>query len=255
MKIEQPPRIALIGYGKMGREIESVARELGVPVTMIIDTNQPDKETSINARTLADVDVCIEFTQPGAVLSNIQAIANAGKSMVVGTTGWSGALASIAATVRAQNVGLVHASNFSLGMNLFYLLVRHAGVVFDSFDSYDCSIHEAHHAQKADTPSGTALQIAAELMSGLTGKTGIAAGNPPAGGVKPQLLQITSTRVGAVPGTHQVLFDSPADSIELVHTARNRRGFAEGALIAAAWIKNKKGIHTMEDVLRDIKSL
>lgn len=254
MKIEQPPRIALIGYGKMGREIESAAREFGVPVTMIIDTNQPDKETSINARTLADVDVCIEFTRPDAVLANIRAIAKAGKSMVVGTTGWSHALETVTEIVRAHDVGLVHASNFSLGMNLFYLLVRHAGVVFESFDSYDCSIHEAHHAQKADTPSGTALHIAAELMRGLKSKTGIAAGNPPAER-DPRLLQITSARVGAVPGTHQVLFDSPADSIELVHTARNRRGFAEGALIAAAWIKNRKGMHTMEDVLHDVKSL
>ena len=254
MKIERPPRIALIGYGKMGREIESVAQELDVPIAAIIDTNISAKENVINAKSLSDVDVCIEFTQPDAVLANITAIALAGKHVVVGTTGWYHSMSVVEALVRKHDIGLVYASNFSLGMNLFYELVKQATLIFNPFDSYDCTLHESHHAKKKDSPSGSALQIAKLILEHSKSKSSMVTGDIQREKSYDE-LHVSSSRGGSAPGVHQVIFDSLADSVELIHTARNRRGFAEGALIAAEWIKDKKGLFTMENVLRDIKSV
>lgn len=254
MKIENPQRIALIGYGKMGREIESVARDVGVPISIIIDTNIQDKHLHINQKSLTNVDVCIEFTEPHAVIGNITSVAHAGKNIVVGTTGWYNTLDKVRAIVEEYDIGLLYGSNFSLGMNIFYRIVQRASALFDSFDSYDCFIHEAHHVKKKDSPSGTALEIAKIMLDTMKKKNIFATGD--LSGERPEdVIHISSSRGGTIPGIHTVTFDSLADTIELKHTARNRRGFAEGALIAAAWLKDKKGVFTMEDVLDDIKSL
>lgn len=254
MKLTHTPRVALIGYGKMGREIESIATEFNITITNIIDANISGKESVITSRTLSNVDVCIEFTEPDAVVSNIKAVAQLGKNIVVGTTGWNDKMNEVREIVEQHKIGLLYASNFSIGMNLFQKLAAEAGRIFSAIDSYDCFIHEAHHAKKKDAPSGTALTLGNILLSTLRKKKNIVMGNVE-GQVPPDALQISSSRGGAIPGTHTITFDSMADTIELTHTARSRRGFAEGALIAASWLHNKKGMYSMEDVLNDIESI
>lgn len=245
-----PPRIALIGYGKMGREIELVAQEKGIPVTAIIDVvNAPVH--SINSGVLENADVCIDFTTPAAVLENIRACATAKKHVVVGTTGWHEHVDTVRSIVEERGIGCIYASNFSIGVHLFLKLVQHAATLFDRFEQYDASVHETHHRMKKDAPSGTALTIAQALLDSLKRKQNIITESrndaPPE-----DALMVTSNRVGNVPGTHQVIFDSVADSIELTHTARNRRGFAEGALLAASWIHKRTGFYSIEDMLHEI---
>ena len=240
--------IALIGYGKMGKEVERAALARGHAVARIFELDNNRGGAGITRETLAGVDVCIEFSTPGAVMENIAAAAGAGANIVVGTTGWSLRLEEVRSVVRGAGTGLLYASNFSLGVNLFLAMVRHAARLMDAYPAYDASIHETHHKGKADSPSGTALAIGAVMLDALGRKTAILSGAP-GGPIGPEQLHISSARVGAVTGTHAVLFDSDADAIELTHTAKNRSGFALGAVVAAEWLQGKKGIFTMADVI------
>jgi 4-hydroxy-tetrahydrodipicolinate reductase len=166
----------------------------------------------------------------------------------VGTTGWNERVDEVKKIVRESGTGLVYASNFSLGVNLFLGIVRHAARLMDPYPGYDASIHEIHHRGKADSPSGTALMLASAMLEGLGRKHGVLPGTPE-GTLLPEQLHLTSTRVGSVTGTHEVLFDSEADAITLIHTAKTRAGFAVGALVAAEWLKGKSGVFTMADVI------
>ena len=241
-------RIGLIGYGKMGKEIESVANDYQISIGAIIDAHVEGKQRHITAESLRDVDVCIEFTEPSSVLANIEAIASTGRDLVVGTTGWYDKIDAVRQIVEKHNIGCVYASNYSIGMKLFERIVRRAGELFASQSMYDCFLHETHHAKKKDSPSGTALTLANALLSVLPEKKNIVSGE--VHGEKPSdILHIASSRGGAIPGTHTVTFDSMADTIELTHRARSRRGFAEGALVAARWVHGKKGLFTMENML------
>jgi 4-hydroxy-tetrahydrodipicolinate reductase len=244
---DHPVKLALIGYGKMGKEIERLALERGMQITARVDIESP----SLLIDGVKSADVAIHFAIPGTVLSQVEQLADLGKDVVLGTTGWQNDRANIQAHVERKGIGLVHASNFSLGMNIVYHLLREAGLLFDRFEEYDVSVHEVHHKEKLDSPSGTALTIANILLSGIGRKKEILAGSSD-GKIRPEQLQVTSTRTGAVVGIHRVMFDSPADNIEVVHTAKNRTGFALGALLAAEWIRGKKGFFTMDDVLEDI---
>jgi 4-hydroxy-tetrahydrodipicolinate reductase len=244
---DHPVKLALIGYGKMGKEIERLALERGMQITARVDIESP----SLLIDGVKSADVAIHFAIPGTVLSQVEQLADLGKDVVLGTTGWQNDRAKIQAHVERKGIGLVHASNFSLGMNIVYHLLREAGLLFDRFEEYDVSVHEVHHKEKLDSPSGTALTIANILLSGIGRKKEILAGSSD-GKIRPEQLQVTSTRTGAVVGIHRVMFDSPADNIEVVHTAKNRTGFALGALLAAEWIRGKKGFFTMDDVLEDI---
>jgi 4-hydroxy-tetrahydrodipicolinate reductase len=170
---------------------------------------------------------------------------------VVGTTGWTKQAQAIQSIVESEGIGLVHASNFSVGVNIMYRLLREAGSLFDRFAEYDVAVHEVHHKDKLDAPSGTALSIADVLLNTIKRKREVLSGSPE-GKVRPEELQVTSGRYGAVVGMHRVTFDSMADSIEIVHTAKNRTGFALGAVVAAEWVKDKKGMFTFEDVLADL---
>jgi 4-hydroxy-tetrahydrodipicolinate reductase len=240
--------IALIGHGKMGKEVERIARARGHAIARVFELDDNPGGAGITREALAGVDVCIEFSIPGAVMGNIAAVAGAGVNMVVGTTGWNDRVEEVRNVVRGAGTGLLYASNFSLGVNLFLGIVRQAARLMDPYPAYDASVHETHHKGKADSPSGTALTIGAALIDALARKTAVLSGVP-AGPIRPEELHISSARVGAVTGTHTVLFDSEADAIELTHTAKNRSGFALGAVVAAEWLQGKKGVFTMADVI------
>ncbi len=233
-------KIALMGFGKMGREIDSMAREQGETISRVFDSRHP-----IKPEALADVDMCIEFSTPDAVVSNIRAAIEARKDIVVGTTGWDAHLHEIRNSVKES--GLLYSTNFSVGMNIFFRLVRRAAELMRNAQDYDPYIQEVHHRQKVDSPSGTALSLARILLSQIDRKKGVLA-KPPEGKIPPEMLHISSTRAGVNPGMHTVAFDSEGDLIELRHVAKSRRGFAQGTLIAARWLRGKKGVYTMDDV-------
>ncbi len=192
--------------------------------------------------------MCVEFTLPESAVKNIEAAAKAGKPIVVGTTGWYDALNAVRKIVEDRKTGLVYSPNFSVGVNILGHLLTCAAHLFDKYEMYDVAIRETHHRGKADSPSGTALHLSQILLKNVRRKTAILAGNA-SGAIKPGQLHISSERVGHAIGEHSVVFDSEADSLEFVHRAKNRSGFAHGALIAAAWLRNRKGVYTMEDVL------
>ncbi len=240
--------IALVGYGKMGKEVERVAVERGIHVTKIFDVRENPEGSGLTRESLQGVDVCIDFSAPEAALANIQAVAAAGKNMVVGTTGWYDRLEDVRQLIKKKHVGFLYASNFSLGVNIFMQVVMDAAHLFDQYPEYDAAIMETHHCGKADSPSGTALSLASVVLKELRRKNEILT-EPSHGRIKPGQLHVTSTRVGQTTGKHAVVFDSGADTVELIHTAKNRTGFALGAVVAAEWLKGKKGFYTMRDVL------
>jgi 4-hydroxy-tetrahydrodipicolinate reductase len=240
-------RLALIGYGKMGKEVERVAIDRGMEITARVDIDTP----SLSVEGVKKADVAIHFALPPTVVKHVEELAKLRKSIVVGTTGWQADLERIQSLVQSSGIGLVHASNFSLGVNVFYRVLKEAGSLFDRFPDYDVSVHEIHHKDKVDSPSGTAVSIANVLLSTIKRKREILAGSPD-GKIRPEQLQVSSGRIGSVVGTHSVRFDSAADSIEIVHTAKNRVGFALGAVVAAEWIKDKQGMYTFDEVLEDV---
>lgn len=242
-------KIALIGYGNMGKEIERAARERSIAVGAIIDPKT--HPGALTAAGLRGIDVCIDFSAPETAVDNIRAVASAGKNMVVGTTGWYKRLPEVRRIVARKRIGFLYAPNFSIGMNIFLQLVASAAATADRFAIYDAAISETHHRGKADSPSGTALAIGEIILRAMKSKTSLLT-NAPRGRISPKELHVTSTRLGSVPGIHRVTFDSDADGIELVHTAKSRAGFALGALLAARWLKGKKGFYTMNDMFASL---
>ena len=227
-----PLRIALIGDGKMGRAINDLARERGIVVTTMLGASDNDRGKSITREKLGDADTVIEFTEPHAAPANILAAVRAGYAVVTGTTGWGADLAGVSAAVKEANGALVHAPNFSIGVNLFLAIAAAAGRVMKSAPEFDAHLIETHHAAKKDAPSGTAIAVEREASTGLS-----------------RSIPITSVRTGHVPGTHELTFDGAFEQIRLTHTARDRRVFADGALRAAEWVRGRKGVFTMRDVL------
>ena len=233
-------KIALIGYGKMGREIERQALESGDTIVGTFDV-----DSLPTADALAQAQVCIDFSTPDSVVHNIKLAADAGVDMVVGTTGWYEHLDEVRKWFDSS--GLIYAQNFSIGVNVFYRIVRRAAELFGPLDEYDVYVHEEHHSQKVDSPSGTALRISEILLDAVERKTRIVT-NAESGVIPPEGLHVSSVRAGSISGIHRVGFDSVSDSIELRHTARNRTGFALGALRAAHWIHGRRGVFSMDDV-------
>lgn len=240
--------LALIGYGKMGKEVERVAHDRGLKVIKIFEVDENPDGTALTKESLKSVDVCVDFSSPEVVMNNIEAVAEAGKNIVVGTTGWYDRLDYVRKLVKEKKIGFLYASNFSLGVNIFTQIVMDAAHLFDRYPQYDVAIQETHHRGKADSPSGTALSLGSVILQAIKRKSELA-GEAQHGAIKPHQLHVTSTRMGSVTGQHTVLFDSDADMIELVHTAKSRSGFAVGAIVAAEWLKGKKGFYTMRDVL------
>jgi 4-hydroxy-tetrahydrodipicolinate reductase len=232
-------KIALLGYGKMGKLVETIAVREGWEVDPKLDIKENAAGSGITSASMTGVDVAIEFSQPEAVVSNIEAAARAGVSLVVGTTGWSDQRDKVEQIVRDSGIGLIYGSNFSLGMNLFFEIVSHSARIVGMIPQYDAYISEEHHRAKKDAPSGTALSLLDLMRPHLS--------NPN--------LTIASIRAGSIPGTHVIGFDSAADTIILEHRARSRQGFAEGAILAARWIVGKKGLYDFRHVFREIVGL
>ena len=244
--------IAIIGYGKMGREIEKISKLKGINVVSTIDPNSSGaKYKEINEESMRNVDVCVDFTHPSAAVDNIKKISNLKKNIVVGTTGWHDKIDEVKEIVRKSSIGFVYASNFSIGVNIFFRIIEHAAKIMNSVEDYDIYGYELHHNKKADSPSGTAKAIGDILIKNIKRKNKLLFEKIDRK-IEPNELHIASVRAGSIPGTHVVGFDSSADTIELKHTARNREGFALGAVMAAQWIQNKKGFYTIDDMMKSI---
>jgi 4-hydroxy-tetrahydrodipicolinate reductase len=241
-------KIAIVGNGKMGTEVERVARAKGIDVARVFTGGENQGARALTAQALAGIDVCVEFSLPAAAVQNIEAIAKAGKPVVVGTTGWYDRLGDVRVMVEASGTGLVYSPNFSIGVNLLGQILNSAARLFDRYEMYDVAVRETHHRGKADSPSGTALHLSQLILRHVRRKTEVLAGNPD-GPARTGQLQVSSARVGSVVGEHAVVFDSEADTLEIIHRAKNRSGYAHGALIAAAWVRGRKGVFTMDDVL------
>jgi len=239
--------IALVGYGRMGKEIEHLALERGWSVDLRIDIDTPP----VTPEQRKNIDVVIHYANASSIVNDLTPWIEAHKPIVVGTTGWHESMPKIEALVKKNNIGLIYGSNFSLGVNIFFQLIRNAAQMMDRFADYDAFIQEIHHNNKIDSPSGTALTMGQIVLSLLHRKKELLS-ETSHGKIHPEQLHISSTRCGSVVGTHTLVFDSLADSIELKHTAKNRSGLALGALLAAEWIIGKKGLFTMDDVFQDL---
>lgn len=235
-------KVALIGYGKMGKEIESILIDRGHTVSLIIDI---DNASDLDAAHLAGVDVAIEFTTPQTAFGNIMTCLEAGVPVVCGTTGWLDRLEEVKETCRSQNGAFFYASNYSVGVNVFFEVNRRLAELMERFPEYDVTVEETHHTQKKDAPSGTAITIAEGILENLSRKQKWVCGVT----TVPGELEITAVRRSIVPGTHTVTYESAADQITLTHRANGRRGFAMGAVLAAEFLCGKQGIYTMKDLL------
>ncbi|SFD69921.1 4-hydroxy-tetrahydrodipicolinate reductase [Flavobacterium phragmitis] len=229
-------KIALLGYGKMGKVIERIALERGHEIVL--------KKDEFNTYDgLSTADVAIDFSVPSAAVSNISAAFNANVPVVSGTTGWLEHYDEMIALCNEKKGGFISSSNFSLGVNIFFELNEYLAKIMRQFDSYKVSMEEIHHIHKLDAPSGTAISLA----QGVIENSNYAEWTLEE--AKNNQIHIEAKRIGEVPGTHTVNYDSPIDSIEIKHTAHNREGFALGAVIAAEWLAGKQGIFSMKDVL------
>lgn len=244
-------KIALFGYGRMGKIARAVCAERGHE-TIACDPQAPDADhREATAQILRDVDCCIDFSHPAAVMSNIKLASDCGKNLVVGTTGWYDNLPAAKTLVTASGIGFLYGANFSIGVNLFFRIAAEAAALFDRAGGYDVCGVEYHHRKKADSPSGTALSLAKILLEHTRRKEKAVFDivNRP---IEEQELHFASVRCGSIPGTHEVLFDSDADTVSLRHTVRNRQGLALGAVKAAEWLQGKTGFFTVEDMMADV---
>jgi len=218
-------KLLIVGYGKMGRLIDQMAQDLGMEVVGRVDEGRDE---------WAPADVAIDFTTADALVRNFPAYVERKLPVVIGTTGWSAHAPQFREQAERAELGVVASANFSIGVNIFQLVVTEAARLMRQQPQYGAWIHELHHAAKRDAPSGTAL-----LLRDSMAEAGFGRG-----------IDVSSSRAGTIPGTHTVGFDGPSDTIELTHAARDRRGFAGGALVAARWLQGRRGWFTMADVLR-----
>ncbi|NNE68675.1 MAG: 4-hydroxy-tetrahydrodipicolinate reductase [Pyrinomonadaceae bacterium] len=228
-------KIALIGYGVMGRLIESIAVERGHEISIKVDEPEAELSSDELALKLEGADAAIEFSVPNAVERNIEACMKAGVPLVEGTTGWNEKLDEMKALVSEHEGGFVYGANFSIGVNLFYHVARKASELFSKFDDYEVFIEEQHHSRKLDAPSGTALKLKDLVSESYKDE-----------------FSVSSTRAGNIPGTHRVGFDGTADQVLLEHTARSREGFAAGAVMSAEWVKGKQGFWEFTEVIEEV---
>ncbi len=246
-------KIALIGYGKMGKELEKAARQRGLEVAAIIDPAVSEGgifHRQINDSSLKNAEVAIDFTTPHSAIENLGKVAALKKNMVMATTGWYDRINEAKKIVDETGIGFIYSSNFSIGVNAYFRIVEEAAKLFDKVESYDVYGYELHHNQKADSPSGTARSVAEILSKNIRRKDKIQYDKVDRK-IEPSELHFASIRAGWIPGTHVAGFDSEADTIEIKHVARNRGGFASGALMAAEWISGKKGFFTINDFMKD----
>lgn len=236
-------KIALIGYGKMGHEIEKIARERGHEIVSVIDMNEEEK---FNSHEFKSADVAIEFTSPKSALQNYRLAFAAGVPVVSGTTGWLEHLDEIKDACKNEHKTFFYASNFSLGVNIFFALNRYLAALMNRYPEYDVRLEETHHIHKLDAPSGTAITLAEGVIENIDKKEKWALGND---AQIDNMLRIDAFREGEVPGIHSVIYESYADTIQITHDAKNRKGLAYGAVLAAEFTNGKKGFLTMDDML------
>jgi 4-hydroxy-tetrahydrodipicolinate reductase len=235
-------KIALIGYGKMGKAIEEIALAKGHEIVLKIDLSNIDEFTKDN---LSKADVAIEFTSPHTAFNNVSKCLEYGVPVVCGSTGWLDKWNDIESFCHQQNGTILYASNFSIGVNLFFELNTYLAKLMRKYNDYNVSLTEIHHTQKKDAPSGTAITLAEQVLANNSIKKNWV--NQPTNNAAE--LEIISERIDPAPGTHTIKYSSTIDDIEITHTAHNRVGFASGAVLAAEFINNKKGIFTMKDAL------
>lgn len=241
-------KIALIGYGKMGKLLERFAQERGHEICITIDA---DNASDIRSERFKEADVAIEFSVPHAALEHIYDAFDADVPIVVGTTGWYDELAAVEQKCRAGNNTLLYASNFSVGVNVFFYVNKVLAKLMNRYPQYDVQVEEIHHTQKLDAPSGTAITIAEGILDGLERKNtwvNEVIGQQDDVVTKPNELLIESHRIEEVPGTHNVIYSSEVDELEFKHTAHSRAGFALGAILAAEWLHGKKGFYSIQDM-------
>lgn len=227
--------LAIIGYGKMGHLVEQFAPEYGFDVPLRLDIAENENGQGITRERFRGIDVAVDFSTPAAVLTDIERLSSAGVNAVIGTTGWSEQMDRAKAAVEKGRIGLVWSPNFSIGVNIFLRLVAEASRQFAPYKEYGAWAWEIHHITKKDAPSGTMLKIVEEMKRADPNRR----------------VDVTASRAGAHPGTHEIGFDSGADTITLRHTARSREGFARGALSAAKWVVGKKGWFEFSEILFD----
>lgn len=235
--------IALIGYGKMGHTIERLAPTRGHRIATTIDVD--NREAAFASDTFRHADVAIEFTGPQTAYDNILRCLRAGLPVVSGSTGWTARMDELKAHCRELSGAFFYASNFSLGMNLFFAINDRLAELMNAYPNYDVSLTETHHIHKLDAPSGTAITLAEDIIRRVDRKTRWVKGEAAA----TDELGVRSVRQGEVPGRHEVIYDSTADTIRITHEAKNRDGFALGALLAAEFIRGRKGVFGMKDLM------
>ena len=232
-------KIVLFGYGKMGKEVEKIALERGHELILRIEKNEE--------YDISEADVAIDFSVPSAAFNNITSCFKKNIPVISGTTGWLEDYEKAVTICKKNNGSFIYASNFSIGVNLFFELNDKLSRIMNSNNNYTPSIEEIHHTKKLDAPSGTAITIADQTIKNSSIKEWCLHTNKAK--VDNEIIPISSKRIKDVPGTHIVAYESEIDSIEIKHTAHNRKGFAHGAIIAAEWLINKNGVYTMKDVL------
>ena len=243
-------KIALLGYGKMGKIIEKIALDRKHEIVLKIDY---DNQHELTIENLQKADVAIEFSTPTTVLGNIDLCFNAGVPIVVGTTGWHEQLSEIKQRYEGSDKAFMYGTNFSVGVNIFFHINKVLAKVMNQHPYYDVQVEEIHHTQKLDSPSGTAITLAEGIINNLDDKKNWVnvltdTNNPADANTKVEDVLIESYRIDSVPGTHTVIYDSEVDTIEIKHTAHNRNGFALGAVLAAEWVSDKKGFFSVADM-------
>ncbi len=233
-------RIAIIGYGKMGKEIEKIALDRGHEITLRASSMHPFKSDDLSTS-----DVAIEFSNPKIAVDNIFKCFEGNTPVVVGTTGWYNRFNEVRHECENSGAALLHATNFSIGVNLFFQLNRQLAELMNKFEDYNPAMSEIHHTEKLDAPSGTAITLAEDLIYSLERKEKWVNDEES----KPEELEIISKRIDSVPGTHNIKYSSAVDEITIEHLAKNRKGFALGAVLAAEWVVGKKGVFNMNDLL------
>jgi len=234
-------KIAILGYGKMGKVIEEIALQRGHSVTLKVNR----ENLYFDKRLLENCDAAIEFSSPESAVDNINKCFDANVPVIVGTTGWYDDFNAVQERCKAENRGLLYATNFSVGVNIFYEINRKLAALMDANNQYEVEVEEIHHTQKLDAPSGTAISIAEGIIDSLSRKLSWRNDT----NVSENELAIESKRIEDVPGTHIVKYESDIDIVEIKHEAKNRKGFAFGAVLAAEYMNDKKGVFTMKDVL------